>query len=221
MDSSRNKEGFRKIISEVEQGTTDILVGTQLVTKGFDFPMVTLVGIMDIDRQLHYPDFRSFEKTYQLLTQVSGRSGRRNEKGRVIIQTYHPQHFIFGQLLKNDFREFYKWEIEERKKFIYPPFSRLIRIIARDKEESVASALANQIVIRLTAKLDKKRVLGPESSLISRIKNQYLFEIMIKVERNTFNLSKVKQAILKELKSLMNSDKKYSRSQVIIDVDPV
>ena len=189
-----------------------------MVTKGFDFGNVSLVGIVDVDRFLHFPDFRSYEKTYQIITQVSGRAGRRGESGKVIIQTSNPSHLVFQKVLLND-NSFYDNEILERQKYLYPPFARLIKLVIKDPIEETAEVLADKIAVRLKKQLGNLRILGPEPALVSKIKNNFLYIIIVKIEREKINLSKVKSLILEEINLVINS-RDFAKSYINIDVDP-
>jgi primosomal protein N' (replication factor Y) len=220
LDSTRKKDSFKKLIQELEKGNTDILVGTQMVVKGLDFEKVTFVGVFDIDRLIHFPDFRSLEKTFQVLTQVSGRAGRRASKGEVVVQTNNPGLSIFQKVKNNDFNLFYGEEIKEREKFNYPPFVRLIKIICKDPVEKTCLDLADEIAIQLVHSLGKKRVLGPEKPLINRIKNYFIQDIIIKLEKGKLNLPTIKGLIVETSEKAL-SKKEYKKSIVIFDVDPL
>lgn len=220
LDTTRKKHSYQNIIENFESGKTDILVGTQMVSKGFDFKNVGLVGIFDADRLIHFPDFRSYERAFQMLIQVSGRAGRRTTRGKVVIQSGDPSHIVLQRISSNDYEGLYLSEIEERRKFHYPPFSRIIKVTCKDMVEAKASALANDIAARLVAQLGKTRVLGPEASLVFKIRNYYLFDIFIKIEKEKINLPKVKQIILREVHDVM-AFREYTNSRTAIDVDPV
>ena len=219
LDTTRSKYGYQRILDEFGAGQIDILVGTQMITKGLDFGRVTVVGIWDGDRILNFPDFRAGERAYQQITQVAGRAGRRAEKGQVIIQTRNPEHSLFEKVLKGDYDEFFRQELIDRKKFFYPPYVKLVKITTRHtdfkKGEKAAIALHREM-----AKIPvKKIVLGPEKGLIGRIKNQYQFESLIKLERSgaTQTLFKEKLGeILQELQAIPD----FRSVRWIVDVDP-
>lgn len=219
LDTTRKKFSYHKIIEEFEKGDIDILVGTQMVTKGLDFDRVNLVGVMDADVMLHFPDFRSGERTFQVLTQVSGRAGRRDKTGQVIIQTSNTEQPVLEWVIKNDFESLYSYEIAERQKFRYPPFFRLIRIIVRHKEKDISERFAKHLGSLLKNKLGTNRVLDPHEPMISRIKNKYLMEILVKVKRDINKLRAVKEIISTSSKELL-SQKEFKQVQVIFDVDP-
>ena len=217
VDSTRTKNSLQKIISEFQDGKTHILIGTQMVAKGLDFDHVGLIGVINADTLLNYPDFRAFERSYQLLAQVSGRAGRRNKQGKVVIQAYDDNHRIIRQVVSNDYEDMYANEIEERREFNYPPFSRLIFVNLKHKDANVLNRAANQLADALRQQLGN-RVLGPEQPLVSRVRNYYLKQIIIKSDRNTA-IQKVK-SLLKETILAVNTDPNFKGVIVQIDVDP-
>jgi primosomal protein N' (replication factor Y) len=218
-DSTKSKHGYQKIITALEQGDTDILVGTQMLSKGFDFAKVNLVQIPEFDRMLQFPDFRAHERTFQLISQVSGRAGRRAEKGLVQIQSYKPKHWLLDYISKHDYEGFYEIEIAERKKFLYPPFTRLISITVKNTDQKKAENTAQELHALLSSKLGTKHTLGPEAPTINKIKNYYLQKILIKIDRNKQNLSLSKEFISKCIFEITTS--KIHRTSIIqIDVDP-
>jgi primosomal protein N' (replication factor Y) len=220
LDTTRRKQSYSRIISDFETGKIDILVGTQMVSKGLDFDNVSLVGIFDIDRMLHFPDFRSVERTFQLTTQVSGRAGRREKTGKVVIQTTNPSQKIIDKIVKHDYQSFYEDEIKERQKYKYPPFVRLIKLIVKNPDKDLSQRSANKLAVLLKQQLGEHRILGPQEPVINKIRNMFLMDIFIKLERDKINLKMVK-SITKEQISLLLTGKKFKKSQVVIDVDPV
>ncbi len=219
LDTTRNKNSYERIIKDFENKEIDILVGTQMVSKGLDFDHVNLVGIIDIDRMLHFPDFRSFERTFQLSTQVSGRAGRRKKKGLVIIQSRNPKLTIINDIINSDFHTFYNREINERKVHLYPPFTRLINVTIKNKNKDLATRTANRLGNLIKEQLGAHRVLGPQEPFINKIRNEYLVELLVKLERSAVDLKKVKllmQAAADEI--LLEKDLKSSR--IVFDVDP-
>jgi primosomal protein N' (replication factor Y) len=219
LDTTRRKYSYQKIISDFEQKDIDILVGTQMVSKGLNFDHVTLVGIFDIDRMLHFPDFRSFERTFQLGVQVSGRSGRKDKPGEVIIQTANVKQPILFYIAQQDFIRFYNHEIEERDKFKYPPFYRLIRIMLKHREPAVLAKAAYILTEKIKNSVHKQLVLGPHEPMIAKIRNYYLQEIIIKVARNSRELNRIKKNLL-DLAVLVRKEKDYKQLIVVFDVDP-
>jgi primosomal protein N' (replication factor Y) len=191
-----------------------------MISKGLDFDKVSLVGIFDTDRLLYFADFRSHERAFQLITQVSGRAGRGKIAGKVIIQTNNPENPTLQRVLKNDYEGFYAEEILEREKYNYPPFARLIKLTVRHREKEIAKEAAQHLAELLREQLGKPRVLGPESPLIDRVRNQYLKQILIKLEKEKINLKAVKTFIAAQCQqvSLM---KQFKSVQIVIDVDPV
>ena len=219
LDTTRKKKSYEQIIEDFETGEIDILVGTQMVTKGLDFDGVTLVGILDIDRMMHFPDFRSYERTFQLATQVSGRAGRRDKKGLVIIQTNNTEHPLMNKIVNHNYKGMVNVEINERKRFRFPPFVRLIKIIVRHDELIICEKAAKALSIRLIQELGLQRILGPAEPMISKIRNKYLREIYIKLERDKVNLDKVKKNILEIGREIQNN-KDFKKTSLIFDVDP-
>jgi primosomal protein N' (replication factor Y) len=219
-DTTRKKNSYQEIISDFEKNNTNVLIGTQMVTKGLDFDNVSLVGIFDTDRSLYYPDFRAYERTFQLLTQVSGRAGRKNKPGKVIIQTSFPEHKIFKQIIANDYIALFNDEIEERRRFFYPPFSRMIKLTVKNLKPDLAEQCAKSTFEDLLKLLGKERVLGPEIPLINKIRNQFLVNIYIKLERDGVNLGKAKDQIQKIVFDKTTS-KTHRSTSIVIDVDPV
>jgi primosomal protein N' (replication factor Y) (superfamily II helicase) len=220
LDTTRKKNAYQQIITEFEAGNMDVLIGTQMISKGLDFDRVSLVGIFDADRLINFPDFRSHERAFQLITQVSGRAGRRNKKGKVIIQTADIQQNILQKVLSSDYEGLYEKEMAERKKYNYPPFCRMIKISVKHVQFSVAEKAAYQLVSQLTEKLGTSRVLGPESPLIDRIRNQYLKDILIKLEKENVNLKAVKEMIRKEMLDIC-TQKEFKQVTIVADVDPL
>jgi primosomal protein N' (replication factor Y) len=219
LDTTRRKYSYQKIINDFEHGDIDILVGTQMVSKGLNFDKVTLVGVFDIDRMLHFPDFRSFERTYQLAVQVSGRSGRKEKPGEVIIQTSNVTQPILYYITHQDFANFYNHEIEERYKYKYPPFFRLIRITLKHREQTVLAKGANILAEKFRKSVHKKLVLGPHEPMISKIRNFYLMEIIVKIARSSKELETVKSN-LAECANSLRLEKEYKQMIVVFDVDP-
>lgn len=219
LDTTRKKSSYQRIISDFEDAEIDILVGTQMVSKGLDFDRVSLVGILDADRMMHFPDFRSFERSFQLITQVSGRAGRRDKPGTVLIQTKKPDHPLLKTILSHDYNRFYTSEIGERELYGYPPFTRLIKLSVRSEDRGVLNSTAEVLGSNLREALGSHRVLGPQEPLIGRIRNRYIMEILVKLERDKVSPGKVKR-ILSEKVSELLKDKRFRKAEVIFDVDP-
>ncbi|RZL49726.1 MAG: primosomal protein N' [Pedobacter sp.] len=217
LDSTRTKNGMQQIISDFQDKKTQILIGTQMVAKGLDFDNVSLIGVINADTLLNYPDFRAFERSYQLLAQVAGRAGRRDKQGKVCIQAYDDSHRIIKQVIANDYAQMYADEMEERKQFNYPPFTRLIFINVKHKDANVLNIAAQTLANTLKAQLGN-RILGPEQPLVARIRNYYIKQIIIKTEKSAA-IQKVK-AVLKETIKDFNSQKDFKSVITQIDVDP-
>ncbi len=217
-DSTRSKFSYQRIINDFEEGNIDILVGTQMVTKGLDFENVSTVGILSADQSMNFPDFRAHERSFQLLAQVSGRAGRKTKRGKVIIQTYNPSHPIIQHVINNDFEKMYSEEIDHRKNFNYPPFHRLIELTVTDKDIHKVNAFAEEFGGELK-KAFGSRVLGPEFPLIQRIKNIYRKSLVIKIAKEE-SATKTKEKIHSVIIDLQkNPAFKYVKIQT--DVDPV
>ncbi len=217
LDTTKAKNALQQIISDFENRKIDILVGTQMVTKGLDFDHVSLVSILNADNMLSYPDFRSAERSYQLMAQVSGRSGRKNKRGLVIIQTRQPKHIIIQQVVENDYQGMYDRQLGERQRFGYPPFTRLILVKLKHRE----SDFLNKASAFLASELRKvfgNNILGPEYPIISKIMNLYIKHIMIKIGTGR-KLSNDKDS-LKDIISRFQQATEYKSVRVILDVDP-
>ena len=215
-DTTRGKYSFEKIIDGFKNREIDVLVGTQMLAKGLDFDNVTLVGIMNADNMLYHPDFRAFERSFQMMTQVSGRSGRAEKRGKVIIQTYNPLHNIIQQVTNNDYEGMYKEQLYERKIYYYPPFYRLIRLTLkhRDFEKLKEGSMWLYQVLQQNLTIP---VLGPEEPAIGRIRNEYIRTILIKIpdETSVQNTKKTTQKILNSF----NLVSQYRTIKVTVNVD--
>ncbi|RAV27866.1 replication restart helicase PriA [Sinomicrobium soli] len=221
-DTTRGKYGYEKIITAFEQEEIDILVGTQMITKGLDFRKVSLVGIMNADSLLNYPDFRAFERSFQLILQVAGRAGRTEKRGKVLIQTYNPYHQILQQASMNKYGDMLTDQLNDRKQFSYPPFFRLIRISVRHRNYSTAAEAADWFAKSVRNSLvsggwKDDCILGPESPAIGRIRNQYIRDIMIKIPRGQ-SLKTVKE-ILWRIHGSFSAIPAYRSTRLIFDVD--
>ncbi|NVK28317.1 MAG: primosomal protein N' [Flavobacteriia bacterium] len=218
LDATRKKNSFQKLVDKFEEGEIDILIGTQMVAKGLDFEDVGLVGILSADSMLNFPEFRAHERAYQLMSQVAGRAGRREERGLVLIQSFQPDHRIIQQVTTYSFEEMFREQRADRKQFHYPPFYRLIHIEMRHVKVEVVSDAADFLASRLQG-IFGKRVLGPEFAPIARIRGQYHKRIILKIESG-LSLPKVKKALHTEAKRL-DFHKDHRKVRVYFDVDPV
>ncbi len=218
LDTTRSKNAYANILDSFENRQVDILIGTQMITKGLDFDHVTLVGVLDAEDMLNRPDFRAFEKSFQLMTQVAGRSGRKNKRGKVIIQTGQPDHWVIEKVYQHDYEGFYRHEIIERENFMYPPFYKLIEFTLRHKKEQILGKAAYELAEALKIPF-KERVLGPEFAIIPRVNNQFIKVIKLRYEKTVSD-----QAIKDKVRKILNHfytnvDNKSVR--VSIDVDPI
>ena len=218
LDTTRNKDSYEEIIEDFSQGKSQILVGTQMVTKGLDFGNVSVVGVVNADAIINFPDFRSAERAFNMIEQVSGRAGRKNEDGKVAIQTYSPTHPLFAYLLKHDYKGFYEFELEERRQYNYPPFVRVIYVYVKHKDPVAVGTVANELAARLRELLGT-RVSGPEEPTVGRVQTWYIRRIMLKIETNA-SVSKVK-ALLADVRIAMTNQGRLSGATVYYDVDPV
>lgn len=220
-DTVGRKGSLRRILGAVAAGKTDILVGTQMISKGHDFPNVTLVGVLMAEQSLRMPDFRAAEKTFQLLTQVAGRAGRGERPGEVVIQAYYPNHYSLKYACAQDYRLFFEEEIRFRRRFQYPPFTSLANLVIHSRQQKRSLDLANNVADLLQAKRDcfssarKMRILGPAPAAREKLKGRYRFQILIKTIRGR-ELREVLGATLEELRRQGESLKRIS-----VDVDPV
>jgi primosomal protein N' (replication factor Y) len=217
LDSTRSKNAYETIIHDFENRQIHILVGTQMITKGLDFDNVGLVGILDADMLLNRPDYRAFERAFQLMVQVAGRAGRKNKKGKVIIQTSNPDQWVLGRVMEHDFKGFYETEIQERKLFFYPPYYKMIHLTLRNTDERKLNAAAQNLAVKLRL-VFKERVVGPEFPVIKRIQNFFIKEIKIKIEKDASD-RKVKDKI-QEMIDLFYAEADNKSSRLSIDVDP-
>lgn len=218
LDTTRGKNAFERIITSLEDKEIDILVGTQMVTKGLDFDNVALVGILNADDMLYFPDFRAHERSFQLISQVAGRAGRKSKRGKVIIQTYTPDHAVIDWVIRNDYEEFIKREMTLRNNFRYPPYCRIFTITLKHKLREVADEVSLELAKMLRMSMGA-RVLGPEYPLVPRINNVYHKKIMMKVEREA-SMKNVKTFLQQSIDSL-SKDKRFKSTRFIIDVDPM
>ena len=218
LDSTRTKNSFQVLINDFEDGRIDILVGTQMVAKGLDFGNVTIIGIISADSMLNFPDFRAFERSFQMLSQVAGRAGRRNKRGKVIIQAYDINHRIINQVIRNNYIEMFDTEILERRNFHYPPLFRLIQLDIKHKDNFKLGQISGRLSRILKQQLGD-RILGPEAPLISRIRNYYIQTILIKVEKEGISVQKIKQSLKKTLQTF-EAEPANKGVYIQIDVDP-
>jgi primosomal protein N' (replication factor Y) (superfamily II helicase) len=218
LDTARGKKQLEKIIYQFDTGQLDVLIGTQMISKGLDFEKVGLVGIVSADHLLHFPDFRAAERAFQLMTQVAGRSGRKHRQGRVLIQAFHITHPVLAEVIQGDYDHFFKREIEERRSFGFPPFNRLIVITTRHVDSAKAFAAAERVSQYLRQRLGE-RVSGVIVPSVARIRNRYLCQVVIKLEKKATLIRKAKTWI-EEAVLLSKKQKGLSTLRVSINVDP-
>lgn len=218
LDTTRTKNAYERIITDFSAGKTNLLIGTQMVTKGLDFDNVSVVGILNADTMLNQPDFRAYEHSFNMMTQVAGRAGRKNHRGQVILQTSLPQLPVIRQIVNNDFEGFFSMLMKERQTFSYPPFTRLIYIYLKHRDENTVSSAATEYVSRLRV-IFKNRVLGPDKPSVSRINMLHIRKIILKLEPS-MSIQKTRQCI-REVTNALLSDP-YKKSVLIsFDVDPL
>lgn len=217
LDTTRSKTAFNQLISNMQAGNLDIIVGTQMVAKGLDFDGLSFVGIFDADKMINFPDFKAHERAYQLITQVAGRAGRRDQQGEVYIQTNQPSHELFQFILEGNYEGLFDLEMVEREGYHYPPFVRLIKLILKHAEEKNVQNAANDLGRFLKSTYGPGRILGPEKPLIEKIRNLYAQEILIKLEKGV-SLSKFKSSLRDNLDQAQTWAS-FKGIQLVIDVD--
>lgn len=218
VDTTRSKKSYDKIITDFEQGKVDILIGTQMVTKGLDFERVSLVGILNADNMLNFPDFRSHERAFQLMAQVSGRAGRKNKRGTVVLQTSNPEHPVIGQVLRNDYGAMFNTQCAERQLFHYPPYTRLIEITLRHRDVKTVDDASRQLASELR-KVFGKRVFGPNIPPVSRIQNLFIKNILLKIETEA-SAARAKE-ILRQTTDQLLTLPQFKSVKISLDVDPM
>ncbi|MCD8102250.1 MAG: primosomal protein N' [Alistipes sp.] len=217
-DTATSATRFERIISDFERGRTDILVGTQMITKGFDFEGVSVVGVLNADNLLAYPDFRASERAFQLLTQVAGRAGRRETEGLVVIQTSQPKHPVIVQAAAGDYAAMARGQLDERREFFYPPFCRIVSIRLRHRDAQVVRQAAAALAERLRL-IFGKRVCGPQPPPVDRIRGEFIESVLLKVERES-PFSKAKKLLAAETRELHRQEG-FRQVSVTCDVDPI
>lgn len=218
-DTTRSKDAYKNIIQDFEEHNIHVLVGTQMVTKGLDFDNVGLVGIMNADNLLGWPDFRAHERAYHLMSQVAGRAGRKKKRGKVIIQSYNPEHAIIRDVMDHNFENMFSYEILQRKNFEYPPFFRMVQLTIVHQNVDLVNAGATFLADKLKALFGPKRTLGPEFPHVARIKNKYHKQIILKVDKK-YKLSQTKGAIRNEIQ-MFQANEHFRSLRVIVNVDPM
>lgn len=218
LDTTRTRNAYERIIGEFSSGHTNLLIGTQMVSKGLDFGNVAVVGILDADTMLNNPDFRAYEHAFMMMSQVAGRAGRKGSRGKVILQTRNPELPVIGEVVRNDFKKFYKELFEERRMFRYPPFSHIVCVYLRHRDARVADDAAADMARLLRAALGD-RVLGPDRPSVARVKTMSIRKILIKLE-NGISLPRVREC-LRSQQSVLMQNRRYATLETYYDVDPL
>lgn len=217
LDTTRTRNAYERIIDDFSSGRTNLLIGTQMVSKGLDFDRVSVVGILNADAMLNYPDFRAYEHAFMMMAQVSGRAGRKGQRGKVFLQTKNKELPIIRQVVENDYQGFYEALLEERRLFSYPPFHRLVYVFLRHRHDEVVESAGIEMGSRLRQGLGE-RILGPDKPSIARVKNLHIRKIVIKLENGIDQ--KAVRLYLRTVQQQLLQDKRYAALQVYYDVDP-
>lgn len=218
LDTTRTRAAYEKIIADFEQGKTDILIGTQMVSKGLDFDHVSVVGILNADTMMNYPDFRSYERAFQLMAQVAGRAGRKNKRGRVVLQTKSIDHPIIRQVMENDFEGMVAHELSERQMFHYPPYYRMVYVYLKNRNEALLDLMARTMANKLKAVFGA-RVLGPDKPPVARIQTLYIRKIIVKIEQNA-PMNRARELLVQVQREMVEDDR-FKSLIVYYDVDPM
>jgi primosomal protein N' (replication factor Y) len=217
-DTTRSKKAYQNIIADFENGSLDILIGTQMITKGLDFDNVNVVGILNADNMLNIPDFRAFERGFQMMAQVSGRAGRKNKRGTVVLQTSSPEHPIIQYVVDNDYETMYRTQLAERQMYKYPPYYRLMNLLLKHKNKHVVDRASEALAGRLRAFMGN-RVLGPQEPPVGRVQNQYLSRLTLKFEKG-HSPAHIKNLVNDAISSIL-SQQQWRYVSIQIDVDPL
>ena len=217
LDTTRTRTAYERIINDFEEGKTDILIGTQMISKGLDFDRVSVVGILNADSMMNYPDFRSYERAFQLMAQVAGRAGRKNKQGLVVLQTKSPENPLIHQIMANDYTRLYQEQMEERSLFKYPPFYRLIYVYLKHRKEDILDQAADLMAAHLRQGMGE-RILGPDKPPVARIQSLFIRKIVIKIEQEA-SMSKVRRYLTQVQRTLIE-DERFRSLMVYYDVDP-
>ena len=218
LDTTRTKNAYERLINDFSAGKTNLLIGTQMVSKGLDFDHVSVVGILDADNMLNYPDFRAYEHAFTMMAQVSGRAGRKGKQGLVILQTKNPELPVIQQVVNNSYMAFYKSQLEERTAFHYPPFFHLIYIYIKHRNNDIVESASMELGSRIR-EIFGNRVLGPDKPTVARVKTLHIRKIMLKLE-NGIDYKLAKQ-YLRSIRDTMIKEKRYGALTIYFDVDPL
>jgi primosomal protein N' (replication factor Y) len=220
VDTTRSRDAIENMIDDFASGKIDILIGTQMVSKGLDFEKVSLVGVMDADHMIHFPDFRAHERAFQMLTQVSGRSGRKKEQGRVLMQTRDYGQEVLQFVQKHNYEGFYKQEIEERKQYFYPPFARIILLRVKSMDKALCQKAAERLHAALQLQIpDDVTLTLPHEPLINKVRNRYIREVVLFFPRD-YPAKRLKHRIANAVDQV-KGEKEFGKIRIILDVDPV
>ena len=218
LDTTRTRAAYERILADFEQGRTDILIGTQMVSKGLDFEHVNVVGILNADTMLNYPDFRAYERAFQLMAQVAGRAGRKDKRGRVVLQTKSIDHPIIAQVMANDFEGMASGQLAERQMFRYPPYYRLVYVYLKHRDEALLDVMAHAMAERLRV-VFADRVLGPDKPPVARVQTLFIRKIVLKIEQGA-SLARARELLVQVQKEMLSEDK-FKSLIVYYDVDPM
>ena len=218
LDTTRTRNAYERLINDFSAGRSNLLIGTQMISKGLDFDKVSVVGIVNADTMLNYPDFRAYEQAFMMMSQVSGRAGRKGRQGQVILQTKSPDLPVIRQVVQNDYRSFYSDLLAERRDFRYPPFYHLIYVYLKHREENTVNSAGLELGSRLR-EIFAGRVLGPDKPAVARVKTLSIRKIVLKLE-NGIDHARVRQYLRGAMEAMLK-DKRYGALQVYYDVDPL
>ena len=218
LDTTRTRNAYERLINDFSAGKSNLLIGTQMITKGLDFDKVSVVGILNADSMLNFPDFRAYEQSFMMMSQVSGRAGRKGKQGLVILQTKSPDLPIIRQVVNNDYQSFYNDLLVERRDFHYPPFYRLIYVYLKHRDENIVNTAGLELGSRLH-EVFGDRILGPDKPAVARVKTLSIRKIMLKLEIG-IDYARVRQSLHNTIHELLK-DKRYGALQVYFDVDPL
>ena len=218
LDTTRTRTAYERIISDFQQGKTDILIGTQMVSKGLDFDHVNIVGILNADTMLNYPDFRAYERAFQLMAQVAGRAGRKNKRGRVVLQTKSIDHPIIPQVIANDYEAMVGGQLAERQMFHYPPYYRLVYVYLKNRNETLLDLMAQTMAAKLRTVFGN-RVLGPDKPPVARVQTLFIRKIVLKIETNA-PMARARELLVQVQKEMVAEDR-FKSLIVYYDVDPM
>jgi primosomal protein N' (replication factor Y) len=218
LDTTRSRQAYERIISDFSAARTNLLIGTQMISKGLDFDKVSVVGILNADTMLNYPDFRAYEHAFMMMAQVSGRAGRKGHRGLVILQTKSPDLSVIRQVVTNDYEAFFRSVLAERRQFLYPPFCRLVYVFMKHRSDSLVDGAGHDMG-RLLRQWFGARVLGPDGPAVAKVKSLAIRKLVLKFELG-LNMTDVRK-YLALARQQMLQDKRYSSLQIYFDVDPL